>query len=155
MSIEWDEERLITGVDAIDAEHARIVEYLNELKLAIGRGERAQIGKVLEELLDYLREHFAAEDALMEAAGYQYVEMHKKKHEIFIRRASAFVERYMQGEEIAEQIYTLLVRWLPKHIADEDSEIVEPIRAMIQRKDSSDQEESQNFFSKFVPKIFA
>lgn len=155
MSIEWDKERFITGVDAIDAEHARIAEYLDELELAIGRGDRAHTERVLEELLDYMREHFAAEDALMEAAGYPLVEMHKKKHEIFIRRASAFVERYMQGEEIAEQIYTLLVRWLPKHIADEDSEIVEPIRAMIQRKDSSAQEESQSFFSKFGPKIFA
>ena len=102
MSIEWDKERFITGVDAIDAEHARIAEYLDELELAIGRGDRAHTERVLEELLDYMREHFAAEDALMEAAGYQYVEMHKKKHEIFIRRASAFVERYMQGEEIAE-----------------------------------------------------
>lgn len=155
MSIEWDEERFITGVDAIDAEHTRIVEYLNELELAIGRGDRAHTGRVLEELLDYMREHFAAEDALMEAAGYPLAAMHKKKHEIFIRRAAAFVARYMQGEDIAEQIHTLLVRWLPKHIAEEDSEIVEPIRAMIQRKDSPAQEENQNFFSKFVPKIFA
>ena len=155
MTIAWDEGHFITGVSTIDAEHERIVGYLNELELAIARGDRVHTERVLEELLDYMRMHFAAEEALMEAARYSLIDVHKKKHEIFIRRASAFVARYMQGEEIAEQIHSLMVKWLPRHIAIEDRAIVGAIKAMIERNEALDHADSQNFFSKFVPRVFA
>lgn len=85
MKIVWTND-LSTGIDVIDNQHMRIVDYINQLKDAIQQQNRLIIGRVLDELVDYTMSHFAFEESLQEAAGYLYAKPHKGVHGMFIKR---------------------------------------------------------------------
>ena len=152
MPIVWDKGRFETGIDVIDGQHKRIVGYLNDLEIAIERKDRAAVGGVLEELVDYTQSHFAFEETLMQEAGYAFLEMHKKVHELFVRRVSGFVTRFAQGEDIAVELHMMLVRWLSNHIANEDRDYVAAVKEMMKNKGV--QEKKQGFFSALLSKFF-
>ena len=154
MPIVWDKDRFETGIDVIDGQHKRIVGYLNDLETAIGSKDRAAVGGVLEELVDYTQSHFAFEESLMKEAGYKFLEMHKKVHELFIRRVSDFTLRFAKGEDIAGEVHVMLVRWLSNHIANEDRDYVDAVKAMMKRKNPTEQEHKKGFFSSLYKKIF-
>ena len=154
MPIVWDKDRFETGIDVIDGQHKRIVGYLNDLEIAIERKDRAAVGGVLEELVDYTQSHFAFEESLMKEAGYKFLEMHKKVHELFIRRVSDFTLRFAKGEDIAGEVHVMLVRWLSNHIANEDRDYVDAVKAMMKRKNPTEQEHKKGFFSSLYQKLF-
>lgn len=75
MAILWTDD-LNTGIDVIDRQHRRIVDYINDLELAKAKQDREAVGKVLDELVDYTLSHFAFEESLQEEAGYKYCKPH-------------------------------------------------------------------------------
>ena len=154
MPIEWDAARFDTGIEVIDGQHRRLVTYLNELEVAINRGDRIMVAGVIEELVDYTQSHFAFEEALMKEVGYKFLEMHKKVHELFIRRVSDFTLRFAKGEDIAGEVHVMLVRWLSNHIANEDRDYVDAVKAMMKRKNPAEQEHKKGFFSSLYQKLF-
>ena len=119
--ITWPEE-LNTGIHIIDEQHKRIVAYINDLDDAKSTGDLEKIGDVIDELVDYTVSHFAFEESLMEQAEYPFVSPHKKVHELFIRRVSKFVERHKEGENVGEELHTMLSKWLVNHIRNEDAD---------------------------------
>jgi len=68
MHIEWTED-LNTGIQVIDSQHHRIVQYINKLYDIQNTHDRKQVEQVLDELVDYTLSHFAFEESLMEAAA--------------------------------------------------------------------------------------
>jgi hemerythrin len=126
------QESLNTGIDAIDEQHRRIVEYINQLHDARMTRNRAAIAEVIVATVDYTVSHFDFEEALMEGAGYEFVRAHKRVHEIFIKRVTEFRKRFDAREEIAEELHGLLSRWLIGHIRNEDSGYVKAVRGPMQ-----------------------
>lgn len=122
----WRSE-LNTGIEAIDNQHRRIVELINQLHAAQSQGE-AVVGEVIEGLVDYTVSHFAFEEALMESAGYPFSRAHKRIHDLFIRRVSDYRTRYERGEDITEEVKGLLSRWLLSHILNEDENYVAAVK---------------------------
>jgi hemerythrin len=119
MHIDWDS-KLDTGIEVIDSQHKRIVEYINELEAAKVVGDRQRCNEVIEQLIDYTESHFGFEEAMMEEAGYKFLKPHKKVHELFIRRVTEITLRSAKGEEILEELQSVLTKWLLNHIANED-----------------------------------
>ncbi len=119
--IEWPEE-LNTDIHIIDEQHKRIVNYINELDDAKLTGDKAKVGDVIDELVDYTVSHFAFEESLMEEADYPFLSPHKKVHELFIRRVNKFVERHKNDEDIGHELHTMLSKWLVNHIRNEDAD---------------------------------
>lgn len=117
--LEWPQE-LNTGIDIIDSQHRRIVQYINELHDAKQKKDPHLVGEVLGELVDYTISHFAFEESLMEKAGYPFLEPHKRVHGLFVERVSGFVERHKQGEDVTEELLYMLTKWLFNHIKSED-----------------------------------
>lgn len=118
---------LNTGIEAIDNQHKRIVEMINQLHEA-QKHNKAIIGEVIEELVDYTMSHFAFEESLMEDAGYQFSRAHKRIHDLFIKRVADYRTRHQQGEDIAEELKSLLSRWLYSHIQSEDTGYVNAVQ---------------------------
>jgi hemerythrin len=79
---------LNTGVEVIDGQHKRIVEFINQLGLAAKSEDQAAIGEIIEGMVDYTLSHFAFEESLMEDAGYEFLRAHKKVHELFVKRVA-------------------------------------------------------------------
>jgi len=130
--IEWTED-LNTGIQVIDNQHQRIVEYINTLDDVSRIPDREVVGKVVGDLIDYTYSHFAFEEALMEEAGYEYLSIHQNTHNSFCERIDQFRKRFDDGEDIAESLAELLRAWLINHIMSDD----ESYAALVKDKDAS------------------
>ncbi|HEY8355676.1 MAG TPA: bacteriohemerythrin [Methylophilaceae bacterium] len=128
MAILWTDD-LNIGIDVIDRQHRRIVDYINDLELAKAKQDREAVGKVLEELVDYTMSHFAFEESLQEEAGYKYSKPHKKVHDLFTRRVNDYIERFKLGDDIVDEIHHTLTSWLVNHIRRDDTDYVAAVRA--------------------------
>lgn len=115
-----------TGIDAVDKQHQRLVEMVNQLddvrKAAYVTKDHKQraVGEVVAEMIDYTISHFAFEESLQEDAQYKYFHAHKRIHALLIQRAGEFKERWASGEDIADELYSVLSRWLFNHIRNDD-----------------------------------
>jgi len=127
----WQED-LNTGIQVIDTQHKRIVEMINQLHDAQAQHDRALLGSVIEELVDYTLSHFAFEETLLEDSGYQFTRAHKKVHELFIKRVSDYRMRFESGEDVADELKGLLGRWLFNHIRNDDANYVESVKSSMQ-----------------------
>lgn len=130
MTISWTND-LSTGIEAIDNQHKRIVDYINELEKAIALQSHTSVGEVLNELVDYTLSHFAFEESLQEQAGYKLAKPHKAVHDVFARRVATFQDRHSAGEDIAEQLHCMLGTWLVHHIKRDDMAYVSEVKANI------------------------
>ena len=123
----WQDD-LNTGIKVIDNQHKRIVEMINHLHDALDHRERAEIGDILDELVDYTLSHFTFEESLMEDAGYEFSRAHKRVHEVFIKRVADYQLRFRAGEDIGGELLHTLSHWLFNHIRSDDKAIVDSVR---------------------------
>lgn len=131
MAISWTSD-LDTGIDVIDKQHQQIVVYINELEDAQNRKDNALVSKVLFELVDYTMSHFAFEESLQEEAGYKFCKPHKRIHDLFVKRVGEYVTRFKLGEDIIDEVHTMLVYWLIHHIKSDDADYVAAVKANMQ-----------------------
>jgi hemerythrin len=128
-------DQLSVGIDVIDQQHRRIVEYINQLDDALTFGHsRQEIGNLINDLVDYTMSHFGFEESLQEEAGYQFLVSHKKVHELFAQRVTDYQTRFEKGEDVCKGLNSLLVTWLFNHIKRDDADYAETVRAHLQNK---------------------
>lgn len=125
--IAWSED-LNTNIPTIDQQHRKLVNYVNELDEAISSNNREMVKHVLEELIDYTVFHFQTEEQLMQDIQYKYFIPHRMTHNIFVRRVGQYKNRFDDGEDIAQELYDVLVHWLLQHIKHEDQGYAADIR---------------------------
>ncbi len=119
--IQWNDS-LSVGVRTIDAQHRKLVDTLNELHHAMLGGQARQItGAILEKLLQYTRDHFSAEEAMMATAAYPGLEEHKLRHIDLTRQVEGYIARFQHGEiTLNLHLMHFLRDWLTQHIQQED-----------------------------------
>jgi hemerythrin len=127
MPLAWTDD-LDTGIEIIDQQHRQLVDFINDLEIAHANNDRNGVGLVLDALVDYTMSHFAFEESLQEEAGYQFCKPHKRVHELFVRRAVEYVDRFRKGEDITDELHTLLSSWLIKHIRRDDADYVAAVK---------------------------
>ncbi|WP_201314290.1 bacteriohemerythrin [Dyella sp. EPa41] len=128
--IEWQDD-LDTGIEVIDHQHRRMVDMANAVCEAQARGDQTAIGGVLEGLLDYTLSHFTFEEALMEDAGYEFTDAHKRVHQVYAGRIEDYRRRFRSGEDISEELRAMLLGWLFQHIRDDDWAYVDSVKRNI------------------------
>jgi hemerythrin len=142
----WSKD-LDTGIDIIDRQHKRIVDYINELDDARGSGrKREEVGHVIDEMVDYTLSHFAFEESMQEEAHYPFLKAHKKVHELFVSKVANLQERFGLGEDVSEELHKMLFTWLYNHIKRDDADYVEAVKANIAQ--NAFVEKKKGFFSK-------
>ncbi len=122
--IVWND-KLSVGVDVIDKQHMRIVDYINQLHDAINSSapnRKERIASIVNDTVDYTESHFGFEETLMEEISYPYLKAHKKVHELFVRKVLDYKKRLDAGEDIAVELRETLARWLINHIKNEDAD---------------------------------
>lgn len=132
MRIQWSKD-LELGIQVIDSQHQRIVEYINELDMAVRHHSKDGVGHVLNELVDYTLSHFAFEESMMEEAGYPFLNAHKKVHELFTRRISSYVQKHSMGQDISKELLTTLETWLVNHIQHDDKDYADSVRVNLEQ----------------------
>src|ERR1035437_2180340 len=130
--IVWTEQ-LNLGIDVIDQQHLRIVEYINQLDDMRSNGSsREEIGWLIHNLVDYTISHFGFEESLQEEAHYLFLDEHKKVHEQFTQRVSQYQDRFDKGEDVSKALNSLLVTWLFNHIQRDDMDYAESVKVYLQ-----------------------
>ena len=119
---------LDTGINVIDKQHRRIVEYINALYDAYEAGEKEGAMPVLDRLIHYTMTHFAFEEGVMEEGGYPYLKAHRRVHQLFTKKVGEYLERANKGEDVTLALLEMLKRWLVGHIKNDDADYVESAR---------------------------
>jgi len=116
--IEWTP-ALSTGVPLLDEHHQQIFRCLAELESAAA-AERMMFGVyAITRLKHYVREHFAAEEALLKAAAYPQLAEHMAEHAAFRARLAELQQKSI-GQDISTETVSFLNDWLTNHIARTD-----------------------------------
>lgn len=110
-------------IASIDAQHKKLVDFINELHDAMRAGKGAEaLGKVLKGLVDYTKNHFAAEEKLMAEHGYADLAAHKAEHEALLEKVGEVTAKFEQskGSGLTIDVMNFLRDWLTKHILGTD-----------------------------------
>lgn len=119
--IEWRDEMSV-GVEALDADHRRLLGLINQLATAQALGNRNIVGYVLDELVEYTEEHFRREEAHMAAIGFPDLEAHYRLHRRFEERLAQVRWQHVKGlrANLPESMLSFLGEWLNQHIMQQD-----------------------------------
>lgn len=141
-------EQLNIGIEVIDQQHRRIVEYINQLDDARSNNlSREEIRWLINDLVDYTISHFAFEESMQEEAKYPFFKSHKKVHELFAQRVGEFQAKFEQGEDVTKGLNSMLVTWLFNHIKRDDADYVETVKTHLQRQ-TDFVEKKKGFFAR-------
>ena len=148
--VEWTEEYEL-GIQVIDDQHKKIVDYINKL-VDIGPDNTSEgLSEVVDALLDYTYSHFAFEETLMEEAGYESLDFHKQTHEAFTNRIKDLHRRFCEGETVNEEIGELLKNWLLNHIKEDDRSYAPIVKKNLSETKGDD---SGNWLSNSIRRFF-
>jgi hemerythrin len=146
----------LTGIDAVDQQHQRLVDMVNQLDTVRKANYRSSdekqkaVGDIVGEMVDYTISHFAFEESLQEDAGYEFFHAHKQIHELLIQRAGDYKERWAAGEDIADELYSVLSRWLFNHIRNDDRAFAPAVLKRMKELNKS----NKNWLSQLVKRFF-
>lgn len=120
-----------TGLDEVDQQHLRLVEFINLFTnlVAEGKGDDAALDAILGELGDYASYHFDEEEELMgeHRLDRRHIEHHQSQHGQFIERVSQMWDKRDTMEKPAEVLGEFLSSWLASHILEEDQSMARQI----------------------------
>ncbi|MEW6677508.1 MAG: bacteriohemerythrin [Pseudomonadota bacterium] len=149
MPIYWTND-LDTGIEVIDNQHRRLVEYINQLEAAKRSNDIHIVRQVVDDCVDYTISHFAFEESLQEEAGYPYCKPHKRVHDLFTKRVESYQERLILGDNVADELHDLLGRWLITHIKRDDADYVQSVKAnMIGAASKREAQEGSGWLRRF------
>ena len=118
------------GLPELDREHQQLFQLLDALEQIRAKGDPVFVGKVVNTLIEYVKQHFFHEETVMKNIGYPELESHRKQHRSFIDKAYDFRESFEknQGEELVPRIIEFLRTWLATHILIHDKAYEKYIR---------------------------
>lgn len=95
---------------------------INRLHESFTEGDTDDVVKdVLEDLVEYTKEHFSAEQNMMEEAGYPALEPHKKFHKHLVEKLESISEDVKSGKMmVGLKVMDFLKSWLTDHIMEKD-----------------------------------
>jgi hemerythrin-like metal-binding protein len=109
-------------IDAIDNEHVKLVDMLNEVYTRLSAGKRDEARKYFTETLSsYVNEHFANEEKFMESIAYPGLDEHKKIHENFKKSFHDLAPLIESYDEVAfRKALSDAFSWIITHIGKTD-----------------------------------
>ncbi|MGC8495423.1 MAG: bacteriohemerythrin [Syntrophobacteraceae bacterium] len=118
---EWNEKYSV-NIREIDEEHKKLIGLVGQLNSAMRQGKgKDALGKVLYDLIQYTRTHFADEERIMKSGGYPDYQDHKAKHDWMTNRVAAIYKDYQEGKTtITIEVMSFLEQWVEKHIMGTD-----------------------------------
>jgi hemerythrin-like metal-binding protein len=120
-TFQWNDSYSVK-VDAMDDQHQQLFKIVNELQVAMRSGKGKNVAaNLLDRLIDYTIEHFAAEEKLMEQQGYPGLPAHQAEHRVLTNKVVAFKKDFGAGiVSITPELMKFLQDWLTNHIQTVD-----------------------------------
>lgn len=123
--IDWSDSLSVKNVE-LDEQHKKIISIINNLHYALLKRRGNEIlDDILEELVDYTKVHFSAEERLFETLEYPGAEAHIAQHREFVNKISSFKWDLEKGRvTLSIDVMEYLVSWFLGHIQRVDQEYV-------------------------------
>lgn len=118
---------LETGNSEIDEQHRSLFRLADELQDAIISEDASgdAVADCVWRLTDYVIQHFADEEEMMEAAAYPELPVHRGLHQQLTGETMRITARFMNDEPLtAAELGPLITRWLRDHIGLADRRFV-------------------------------
>lgn len=131
MALRWTS-ALAIGVPDLDAQHEELFRRLDRLHDAMIAHERTEAARLLEFLLVYVRDHFAAEEALMRRTGFPDRARHEAEHAAFAAEIAGLYEALAREGPTNRLVFAVdrrVTGWLEEHIYTSDAAVGRHARA--------------------------
>ncbi len=115
----------------MDEQHAVLMDTLNEIRLALVRGqERGDVIEGMNRLIEFTRMHFASEEQLLEAHGFPGAAEHRDAHQKLLVQIEDTARRTEHHQELQMKSLLYFLRdWYMEHIEDLDRQYGEWLNA--------------------------
>ena len=119
--IRWTEDFSV-GVAEMDRQHKKLVAMLNRLIAEPeARTNSDTISDLLSGMINYAREHFRDEEALMSEYSYPFKDRQTEQHTAFTKKVVDFCSAVDVGVDIVPQVMAEYLKdWLIHHILEQD-----------------------------------
>lgn len=119
----WNESYSV-GIKRIDEQHKNLVLILNMLyESFVDQTTGQKLKEIIDQLIDYTRYHFKAEEELFKQSDYPDTERHIEEHNEFIVKVARFKTEFEAGKtNLTFQLMNFLRNWLINHIAISDQD---------------------------------
>jgi hemerythrin len=129
---------LSCGVKIIDDQHKELLILTNDLfNHCIGdeEAERAYFKKIINEAVEYTKNHFSTEERIMQATRFTGYKAHKQEHELFIYTVVEQIKKFNETQKVSLLEFTrFLKNWILQHIAISDKQYFEYFKKIATRK---------------------
>ncbi len=117
----WSDSMSI-GVPEVDAQHQQLLALVNDTEAAVQAGAgREDAAKALQRLCDYVVEHFATEEALMDPDAYPEYDKHMSEHMECTNLALDFLQGLNEGKDVSLPEFLVFAQnWIHDHILGTD-----------------------------------
>lgn len=116
--IEWTDDCMV-GITPIDNQHLILAQHINAIETALIDGASSEsIATQCDALFEQAKQHFSAEETLMQSYGVQHMGEHKMTHHALLTNIAA-----LKTELLGDTPYLALPQlrdWLLDHIQHED-----------------------------------
>ncbi len=110
-----------TNLEIIDQQHKEIVNFIDELYMAVVENNNvAKSKEIVDGLYKYALNHFSMEEDLIAEYDYPEAKAHKLEHEKFRLQANEFFNKTINNQIITFQLIKFLKEWLLEHISTND-----------------------------------
>lgn len=118
----WNDATMSVGIDEVDAQHKTLLELTNNTEAAVAAGAtREQAAQALQRLCDYVVEHFATEEALMDPDAYPEYDQHMTEHMECTNLALDFLQAVNEGKDVDLKAFLDFAQnWISNHILGTD-----------------------------------
>ena len=126
------------GIKMIDDQHKGLVDLVNEMfNHVTGNNvqEKDYFNRVIQEIVKYVKNHFATEEKILILSKYSGYREHKKEHESFIREIATNIRDFQAGKRFTLSSFTRYIKdWILSHIALMDKQYFEYFKVIATRK---------------------
>jgi hemerythrin len=123
--VEWSKS-LSVDIKVIDAQHKKLLGYLNSLYEALNQKKEKEILiKLFNDLDDYTKTHFVLEEEYFKKFDYKNKENHILQHKEFIRKLGQMKKQIPKDLMDSEDLLSFLVEWLMNHIKISDHDYMQ------------------------------
>ncbi len=120
-AIVWTDKYSV-GHEVLDRQHKKLIAIMN--KLVEHRSLSADsevISDVINELMNYVREHFDREEQILASVGYPQLQHHHQEHIVLVESLSEIMLAAIGEEQtVPDELIRLLQEWICHHILEED-----------------------------------
>lgn len=113
---------LRVGVEAMDKQHSRLFDLINQLASAVSTGKNnSDLLVIIDGLADYTVTHFRDEEEYMRKTKYTGLDAHIQIHKKFVDTVLKARKDFSEGKGmVGSELIKFLTDWLIQHIGGQD-----------------------------------